>query len=61
VEGYDFVHNHRQNKSDGSVGLYLDSAMEFKTRFDLAFKWICIESLFVEICRPTGKNVVIQS
>ena len=53
------MHNHRQHKSGGGVGLYLDSTMEFKTRPDLVFNDSCIESLFVEICRPRGENIVI--
>ena len=49
IKGYNFVHNYRKDKTSGGVGLYLDSTLEFKTRYDLAFNDSCIESLFVEI------------
>ena len=51
IKGNNFVHNYRKDKTGGGVGLYLDSTLEFKTRYDLAFNDSHIESLFVEICR----------
>ena len=57
IKGYNFVHNYRKDKTGGGVGLYLDSTLEFKTRYDLAFNDSRIESLFVEICRPRTKNI----
>ena len=43
----------------GVVGLYLDSTLEFKTRYDLAFNDSRIESFFVEICRLRTKNIIV--
>ena len=59
IKGYNFVHYYRKDKTGEGVGLYLDSTLEFKTRYDLAFNDSRIESLFVEICRPRTKNVIV--
>ena len=59
IMGYNFVHSHRKNKTGGEVGLDLDSALEFITRSDLSFNDSRIESLFVEICRPRSKNIIL--
>lgn len=59
IKGYNFVHNYRKDKTGGGVGLYLDSTLEFKTRYDLVFNDSRIESLFVEICRPRTKNIIV--
>ena len=58
IMGYNFVHSHRKNKTGGVIGQYLDSALEFITRYDLSFNDSRIESLFVEICRPRSKNII---
>ncbi len=49
IEGYHFVHNHRQNRIGGGVGIYLDSNMQYRSRDDISFKDSLIESLFMEI------------
>jgi hypothetical protein len=48
INGFNFVHNHRSERTGGGVGLYIASALEFKTRTDLCFEDNAIaESLFV--------------
>ena len=60
INGFNFVHNHRTERTGGGVGLYIASAFEFKTRTDLCFEDNAIaESLFVEIFNPKGKNYII--
>jgi hypothetical protein len=58
IEGYNFVHNHRQHRTGGGVGIYLNSNLQYKSRNDLSFEDSTIELLFIEICRPQGKNIV---
>ena len=60
INGYDFVHKHRSDKTGGGVGLYIDSDLEYKLRDELCFtdRQIC-ESLCVEIVNPRGKNYII--
>ena len=60
IPGYDFVSDHRKHKSGGGTGLYLQENFEYKIRSD------CIisdpdrmESLFVEIHVPNGKNIIV--
>ena len=55
IKGYNFVHNYRKDKTGGGVGLYLDSTLEFKTRYDLAFNDSRIESLLI-----SSKYVVLE-
>ena len=38
IEGYNFVHNHRQHRTGGGVGIYLDSNLQYKSRNDLSFE-----------------------
>jgi hypothetical protein len=59
IEGYNFVHNHRQHRTGGGVGIYLDSNLQYKSRNDLSFEDSTIESLFIEICRLQGKNIIV--
>jgi hypothetical protein len=60
INGFNFVHNHRTERTGGGVGLYIASAFEFKTRTDLCFEDNAIaESLFVEIFNPKGKKYII--
>ena len=58
IDGYTFVHNHRPDKAGGGVGLYITSELEFKLRDDLTIAE-CFESLFIEICRSRGKNIIV--
>ena len=56
IDGYNFVHNHRSDRTGGGVGLYLTSELVYKTRNDLKLlDRQCAESLFKEICRPKKK------
>ena len=56
IQGYSFIHNPRVDTDGGGVGLYLAEHLKFKNRTDLTF---VNESLFVEVIRPTEKNIVI--
>ena len=54
------MYKHRTVSSGGGVGLYLAEILEFKFRADLVFtNENCAESLFVEVPRPKGKNLII--
>ena len=46
IEGYNFIHNHRQNRIGGGVGLYLSD--KFINRI-----------LCIEVINPQGKNTVV--
>ena len=36
INGFKFLHKHRQNRIGGGVGLYLSNELEFKLREDLS-------------------------
>ena len=59
-EGYNFVSNHRAYKIGGGVGLFIDQNFSYKIlrEFNVSDANI-IESLFIEICIPRHKNVII--
>ena len=59
-EGYNFVSNHRTDKIGRGVGLFIDQNFSYKIlpEFNVSYANI-IESLFVEICIPRHKNIVI--
>ena len=60
IGGYNFVHNCRTNKAGGGVGLYLKPELEYDIRLDLTLHdMACVESVFVEISRPKGKNIIV--
>ena len=60
IDDYNFVHNHRSDRTDGGVGLYLTSELVCKTRNNLKLlDQQCAESLFLEICRPKEKSVIV--
>lgn len=60
MDGYKFVHNNRSGRTGGGVGLYLTSKLVYKIRDDLKFSdQQCAESLFIEICRPKEKNIIV--
>jgi len=59
IDGYNFVHKSRENRCGGGVGLYVSSNLNFKLRSDLDFSEPNVaESLFFEIVKPQGKNIV---
>ena len=59
IDGYSFVHKGKENRSGGGVGLYVSSNLNFKFRCDLDFSEPNVaESLFIEIVKPQGKNIV---
>lgn len=60
IPGYRFIHNPRHNRTGGGVGLYFSDHLNFKLRSDLCYDDIeCAESLFIEVLKPKGKNIVI--
>ena len=59
IDGYSFVHKSRENRSGGGVGLYVSSNLNFKFRCDFDFSEPNVaESLFIEILKPQGRNIV---
>ena len=59
ISGYSFVSNHRISKIGGAVGLYLKNNLEYKLLPECNYSDPdLIESLFVEIKVPKGKNIV---
>ena len=58
--GYNFVSNHRVNKTGDGVGLYSLDKFGFKIRSDLNTSHpSCYEAIFAEINIPRGKNVLV--
>lgn len=59
IPGYNFISNNRSTKIGGGTGIYLQSHFEFKSRNECNFSNPdVIESLFIEICIPNGKNII---
>ena len=57
INGNNFEHNYRSNRTGGGVGMYIASTLDYKIRYDLCFENTEIaESLFIEIANPKGKN-----
>ena len=60
IPGYHCISNAREHKLGGGVGLYIQSDMSFKPRIDLQSSDNSLyESVFVEIMRPYGENIVV--
>ena len=60
IPGYHFISNSREHKLGGGVGLYIQSDMNFKPRIDLQSSDNSLyESVFVEIMRLHGKNIIV--
>ena len=60
IPGYHFISNSREHKLGGVFGLYIQSDMNFKLRIDLQSSDNSLyESVFVEIMRPHGKNIIV--
>lgn len=59
ISGYKFMHNYRDGRTGGGVGLYLADYLNCKLRPDMVFSNNWAESLFVEIIREKEKNVIV--
>ena len=60
IHGYSFFHRFRPNRVGGGVGLYLTENCDSKIRDDLCFvNQEIAESLFIEINRAHGKNIIV--
>ncbi len=60
IDGYNFIHNHRRNRTGGSVGIYISNELHIKSHNDLHFSDSnSIETLFIEVIKPRGKNIII--
>ena len=58
LKGYNFVHNYRHGRVGGGGGLYFDHSLNYKTCGDLnCYDCEYVESLFLEICVPKGKDM----
>ena len=63
LEGYNFVEKHRESRSGGGVGLFIDESISFIKRDDLSMFDEYIECVSVEVEKhvlKTSKNVVIS-
>ena len=60
MPGYSFVSNHRKSKIGGGTGLDLENNLQYKICSECTYSNPdVIESLFVEINVPHGKNIVV--
>ena len=60
IPGYHFISNHRKNKTGGGTDLYLQDHYEYKLLSDCTISDPdTLESLFVEINNPSGKNIIV--
>ena len=60
ITGYNFVSNHRKSKIGGGVGIYLQNDIEYQILKECKFSDSeVIESIFVEIIVPQGKNIIV--
>jgi hypothetical protein len=58
--GYNFISNHRLSKVGGRVGLYLQNHFQYKLIQECTISNPeVIESLFLEIANPNGKNIIV--
>ena len=56
IDGFNFIHKHRPNRTGGGVALYISDNLDFKTRADLSFDDIdVVESLLLKYQDPMGK------
>ena len=59
LPGFEFVHRNRQNRVGGGVGLYISNKFEYIIHEELNVTNDVLESLFVELINPNGKNILI--
>lgn len=60
IPGYAFISNHSATKSGGGTGLYLQDNLDYKICSDCNVSDPdVIETLFVEISVPHGKNIIV--
>ncbi|CAH3039726.1 unnamed protein product, partial [Pocillopora meandrina] len=61
IRGYNFVSNHRKSKAGGGVGIYSPNGLEYKLLEECKYSDPdVIESLFLEIIVPHGKNFIVD-
>ena len=59
LPGFEFVYRNRQNRVGGGVGLYISNKFEYIIHEELNVTSAVLESLFVELIIPNGKNILI--
>ena len=60
IPGYNFISNHRTSKIGGGIGLYLLDHFQYKLLSDCNISDPdTLESPFVEIHNPHGKNIIV--
>ena len=59
VDGYSFVPNNRESRPGGGVAFYIQNDLDFALRADLNFMTDAIESIFIEINVPQGRNIIV--
>ena len=60
IQGYNYISNHRKDKTGGGVAVYLQDTLDYKIlpKCTLSNSEV-IESLFIEISVPQGKNTIV--
>ena len=59
LPGFEFIFRNRQNRVGGGVGLYISKKFKFTIHEEISVMSDVVESLFVELTNPRGKNVLI--
>jgi hypothetical protein len=60
LENYDFLNVNKYRKHGGGVGIFISNQMKYKSRKDLNLNYEnTIESVFIELIIPSGKNIII--
>ena len=59
LPGFESVCRNRQNRVGGGVGLYISNKFEYIIHEELNVTNDVLESLFVELINPNGKNILI--
>ena len=59
ISGFDFVYRNRKERMGGGVGLYIPNKFEYSIHEELNVMTDVVESLFVEMVNPNGKNILI--
>ena len=56
LPGFNLVENSRVNKRGGGVAFYIPESLKFEIRDELTYMNSTLESLFIEVENPCGKN-----
>ena len=60
IEGYNFIHNSREDKIGGGVGFFIENNTQYKQRHDLDFfDHQVFESMFESMFESRKKRIII--